>query len=113
MTDPKDTFLDPDMARPAGTTLGAAAERLVGEWARVADTIRGLNAATPWGDDEAGRTFNEHYLDGGEEAPAQVTLDAGDDVVAAFADVGARIVDAVDATVADDAAVADTFTGGE
>ncbi|WFE22506.1 hypothetical protein O7621_03920 [Solwaraspora sp. WMMD937] len=112
MTEPQQTFLNPDLARPAGNTLGAAAETLAAEWSRVTGTIRALNEARPWGDDEAGRTFNEHYLDGGDEAPAKVTLDAGDDLIAAFADTGLRIVSSVDGTVDDDGAVGDSFGGG-
>ncbi|WFE25961.1 hypothetical protein O7623_21705 [Solwaraspora sp. WMMD791] len=111
MTDPQQTFVDPDLVRPAGAVLGGAVERLSGEWTRLTATIRGLNAARPWGDDEAGRAFNEHYLDGGDEAPAAVTLDAGDELIAAIDDVGVRIVSSVDGTVDDDDAVSTSFGG--
>ena len=113
MTDPQQTFLNPDVARPAGAALGAAAEKLAGDWSRIAGTIRGINEARPWGDDEAGRAFNEHYLEGGDEAPAKVTLDAGDELVEAVSDVGERILSSVDGTVADDDDVSTSFGGGK
>jgi hypothetical protein len=112
VTEPQQTFVNPDLARPAGTALGAAAEQLAGEWSRITGTIRMINEARPWGDDEAGRTFNEHYLEGGDEAPAAVTLDAGDELVEAVSDVGERIVSSIDGTVTDDDAVSSSFGGG-
>jgi len=112
MTDPTETFVSPTAAREGGSQLTGVGERLSSAWTLLSGTISRLNDGKPWGTDEPGTAFNEHYLDGGEEAPAALTLDAGDTLVERMSTLGPGVVSVVDGTVDVDDAVA-TWFGGE
>ncbi|MDG4762745.1 hypothetical protein O7632_01230 [Solwaraspora sp. WMMD406] len=113
MTEPNETALNPGAARTGGVELTGVGDDLAARWERLAGTINSLNSETPWGDDEPGRAFNEHYLAEGEDAPVGATMKSGGELVTWMHQLGPSVVEVVDGTVDVDEAVATWFGGGD
>ncbi|MEU4680152.1 hypothetical protein [Micromonospora sp. NPDC023737] len=112
MSDPNETFVNPDGARDGARQLGAAGHTLASRWAQHAATISSLNASAPWGTDDPGKEFNKHYLEGGDDAPATNVIGGGKTIVDLVKVLGPDVTSAVDGTVEVDDMV-DKWFGGE
>lgn len=112
MTDSNETIINPSATRTGAGELAAASDTLAGRWTSLSATITSLNSGAPWGTDQAGKEFNKHYLEGGAEAPATLTLDAGKKLVERMQQLGPDIAGAVDGTVEVDEMV-DQWFGGD
>ncbi|MET8148610.1 hypothetical protein ACIBSW_35260 [Actinoplanes sp. NPDC049668] len=106
-----DTFLDPAKAAGGAVQLTHAGEALSSNFNRLAGVIEGLNGQQPWGNDDPGKQFNKQYLEGGDEAPAKVMLDAGKQVVERVSQLGPDVREAIEGTVEMDDLVAKWFGG--
>jgi hypothetical protein len=106
-----ETFLDPAKAAGGAMQLTHAGENLASTFHRLAGVIEGLNGQKPWGNDQPGKEFNKQYLEGGDEAPAKVTLDAGKQVVERVSQLGPDVREAIEGTVEMDDLVAKWFGG--
>ena len=97
-----ETRLEPEGARSGATRITGAANTLHGSWSRLKGQIEGLHAAKPWGDDEAGNAFNEHYSATGDASPALQTIAGATELIGAMKRVGPAVTTAVNNTVSTD-----------
>lgn len=67
-----ETNLEVDEVVSAAARLAVTSEELAAGLSGPLDQIRAINAAAPWGTDEAGREFQRSYLGSGETADAAV-----------------------------------------
>jgi hypothetical protein len=107
-----ETNLDAPGAQEGARKLSAAGKNLASAWRTVSAQINSLNAEAPWGHDGNGDKFNEHYLKGGDESPAGMTLKAAGDLIERLERLGPEIKSAVDGTVDADDLTATWFPKG-
>lgn len=113
MSQPDETHIESTTAAKDGAKqLWLSGEDIHTVFTSAASTIEALNAAAPWGTDDPGKEFNKNYLDGGDEAPATMTLKAGRSVIDQARTLGPSIGMAIDGSVDVDELV-DTWFGGE
>jgi hypothetical protein len=98
MGTPEQTAVDPVTALSGAARLTAAGDRMLTRWRGHRARIEALDARAPWGDDAAGRQFNQNYLAGGDQAPAANVLDVGESLVVAVAGLGPQVIDGVRGT---------------
>lgn len=111
MTD--ETNLDAPAAKEGARKLTSAGSTLGSAWRSAQAQINALNAEAPWGTDKNGQEFNKHYLEGGAESPAGLTLKAAGDLVDRLEKLGPDIQSAVDGTVDADDLTAKWFKGNK
>jgi hypothetical protein len=107
-----ETDLDAPGAQEGARKLTATGKTLGSVWRSAEARINALNAEAPWGNDGNGEKFNEHYLKGGDQSPAGLTLKAAGDLVDRLERLGPEIKSAVDGTVETDELTATWFKGG-
>jgi hypothetical protein len=93
-----ETSVDPTPALDGASRLTSVGDRLLSRWQSLRAKIDGLNTKAPWGNDEVGKKFNEHYLNGGDKAPAHNVLEVGENLVKALAKLGPQVTDGVQGT---------------
>ena len=103
-----ETVVNPAATKDGASQLTTVGESLSSKFHRLKGTIDALNAAQPWGDDDPGKEFNKNYL-GGDDAPAQMTLDAGKNVIDRVAMLGPDVKSSVEGTLELDEMVAKWF----
>jgi hypothetical protein len=111
MSGNEETFIRPAAVSDGAARLAAAGESLSSRFGQLSAKITGLNNGSPWGDDQPGKEFNKNYLEGGAEAPALTTLDAGKNLVERMSQLGPDVKSAVEGTVEIDDLVKQWFGG--
>lgn len=97
-----ETRLEPEGARSGGNRITSASNTLHGRWNELKGQIQALHGARPWGDDEAGNAFNEHYSQNGDASPALQTIAGATELIGAMKRVGPAVITAVNNTVTTD-----------
>ena len=92
MTD--ETSVSPAAAIDGAKRITAVGDALQARWNGIKSRIEGLNSSAPWGHDEPGDKFSEHYLKG-DSGPAKNVMDATDKMVQRMYDLGPQIYDGV------------------
>ena|SRR5215211_2215006 len=106
------TRLDPASASAAARKLTGVGIALETAWKEARAEITRFNGAkpTPWGDDDAGKAFDENYSNGGsDESPANQALKVGDELVAKMKELGPLVQQAINGTVDSDEFTAKLF----
>jgi hypothetical protein len=102
--------LDHESASAGVRRLTGISNGLTSTWASIRAEIAGINAGTPWGDDEAGKNFDKDYSKGNSpEGTAAKALDAGDKLVARMKELGPAVQSSVDGTISADELAAKLF----
>jgi hypothetical protein len=107
MTD-HETAVDPDGALKGAAKLTAAGDTLSTKWTALRARVDAANTGQPWGNDEVGKQFNEHYMNG-SPPPAHTVLEAGESLVKAISQLGPQVKEGVDGVVTIDELTADWF----
>jgi hypothetical protein len=94
----EETSVNGPAALDGAKRITAVGDALDAKWKGIKSRIEGLNAAAPWGTDEPGDKFSEHYLKG-NSGPAKNVLDATDKMVQRMYDLGPQIYDGVKGTM--------------
>jgi hypothetical protein len=110
VSDPQETYLNPPGAIDAASRLTRIGSDFASRWGALHATIAGLNADTPWGTDEPGRTFAEHYTGGDEPVEAKLRT-ALTELALALSEVGPAITASATGTVADDESTGRSMRG--
>lgn len=111
MSGNEETFVHPEAASDGAGKLATAGESLASRFTQLSAKIKGLNDSKPWGNDQPGTEFNKNYLEGGAEAPATTTLDAGKNLVERVSQLGPDVKEAVEGTAEIDDLVKKWFGG--